>query len=296
MKLKSLSLRHKNLFDKFLNILSHELAVYAFANIYIWKGLFDISWVIIEDSLCVFFKDKTGAFLYLPPLGGEIKPTVVETAFKIMDNLNKNRDISRIENVEEKDISFYKRLGYECVSKPFDYICLREELVELKGERFKSKRACYNYFLKHYQYTYEPFSLKDKGACLCLYRLWMSQRETKSQDPVYRGMLKDSLNALKILLDYYRQLDITGRVIKINQKLKAFSFGFPLNKDIFCIQYEITDLSIKGLAQFIFREFCSELNPYSYINIMDDSGLANLSRVKLSYHPARMAPSYIVRR
>jgi len=76
----------------------------------------------------------------------------------------------------------------------------------------------------------------------------------------------------------------------------AFTFGFKLNKDTFCILYEITDLSIKGLSQFIFRQFCSELKNHRYINIMDDSGLVNLKRVKLSYHPQRTIPSYTVTR
>jgi uncharacterized protein len=69
-----------------------------------------------------------------------------------------------------------------------------------------------------------------------------------------------------------------------------------LDKDTFCILYEITDLTIKGLSQFIFRQFCSELKDYRYINVMDDSGLENLKRVKLSYRPLKVIPAYIVKR
>ncbi|MCM8780616.1 MAG: hypothetical protein NC908_01655 [Candidatus Omnitrophica bacterium] len=75
--------------------------------------------------------------------------------------------------------------------------------------------------------------------------------------------------------------------------IKAFTFGFGLSPDTFCILYEITDLSIKGLAQFIFRQFVCELKKYRYINIMDDSGLDNLKQVKFSYHPRRLIPAYI---
>ena len=57
--------------------------------------------------------------------------------------------------------------------------------------------------------------------------------------------------------------------------------------------FEITDLSTKGLAQFIYREFCKELmDTYRWINAMDDSGLENLKRVKNAYHPTRLIPSY----
>jgi hypothetical protein len=69
-----------------------------------------------------------------------------------------------------------------------------------------------------------------------------------------------------------------------------------LNHDTFCILYEITDLSVKGLAQFIFREFSRELKGYRYLNIMDDSGLENLKQVKLSYKPVRLIPSFTAQR
>jgi len=296
MRLKELNLEDKNLFYKFLNLNVHGLSVYTFTNIYIWKGIFDIYWTIIRDSLCVFFKDKIGCFMYMPPLAKTLNPYVVEESFRIMDSFNKNRDISRIENIEAKDVAFYQNMGYECHDKYAEYLYRRTELAQLKGNKFKSQRACYNYFIKHNNFGYLPFSLRYRNDCFMLYRLWMSQRKTKSQDPLYIGMLGDSLSCLEMLLDNYRDLDCTGRIVKIGREIKAFTFGFKLNNDTFCILYEITDLSLKGLAQFIFRQFCGELKDYKYINIMDDSGLENLKRVKLSYHPIKSIPAYIVTR
>jgi len=296
MELKKLTPKDKELFDRYLRLTEHELSVYAFQNIYIWKGLFDISWKIIEDSLCVFFKDKIGCFLYIPPQGKHIRPAAVREVFRIMDRYNSNKDISRIENVEAGELSFYKGLGYDYRYKFSDYICDRQELVDLAGNRFKSKRACLNYFLKHYKFRYLPFSLKFKNGCLKLYSLWMKERKDKFKDPIYRTMLEDSRICLKIVLNHYRKLDFKGRIVKVDNRIKAFSFGFELNKDIFCILYEITDLSIKGLSQFIFHSFCSKLKDYRYINVMDDSGLENLKKVKLSYHPVKLVPSYIINR
>jgi hypothetical protein len=109
-------------------------------------------------------------------------------------------------------------------------------------------------------------------------------------------MLGDSLNCLKILLGNYRKLGCIGRIAKVDKKIKAFSFGFRLNADTFCILYEVADLSAKGLSQFIFQRFSSELKDYRYINIMDDSGLENLKAVKLSYRPVKLVPAYIVKR
>lgn len=296
MKLNKLTLKDKTILNKFLRLTAHQLAVYAFENIYIWRELFEIYWMIIEDSLCIFFKDNTGCFLYLPPLAIKINPQVITEVFRIMDKFNKNKAISRIENVEEKDIAFFKDLGYLFSHKSSDYLLNRQDLVEFKGNRFKSQRAGYNYFIKHYPFKYLPFSLKYQDACLKLYHLWMKERKSKFKDTLYQGMLTDSLSCLKILLKDYSDLDCIGRQVMVDDALGAFTFGFKLNSDTFCVLYEIADLSIKGLSQFIFRQFCSELKDYRYINIMDDSGLENLKKVKLSYHPVRLIPAYIVSR
>lgn len=291
MQLRKLNIKDKELFDKFLSFNRHELSPYAFENIYIWKGLYQIYWALIKDSLCVFFQDKMGCFLYIAPLGIKREPKVIPEAFRIMHGFNKNKAISRIENIEQKDLSFYQALGYDCQYKFSDYLCKREDLAQLKGNKFKSKRASCNYFVQHYKAQYLTFSLKYKTDCLKLYQQWMQARKAQNQEPVYQGLLLDSRNSLKILLG--SSLDFIGRLVLIGGRVKAFTLGFRLNSDTFCILYEIADLSIKGLSQFIFRTFTRELKDFRFINIMDDSGLENLKRVKLSYHPVKLVPAYI---
>lgn len=289
-------MRDKAVFCEYLAKSQHFLAAYAFENIYIWKKLFDIKWQIIKDNLCIFFKDKFGCFLYLPPLGKVKRKAVIKEVFEIMDNFNQNKEISRIENIEGKDLAFYQSGGYVYKEKFPECLCLRTDLVNLKGNKFKHKRAAFNYFVKHYPFQYLPFELKYKEDCLNLYQRWMKKRKAQNCESLYQGMLSDSRICLKVLLDAGAKLDIIGRLVRIGEIIRGFTFGFKLNEETFCILYEITDLSVKGLAQFIFREFCRELSEYKYINIMDDSGLANLKKVKLSYRPLRLIPSYIISR
>jgi hypothetical protein len=136
----------------------------------------------------------------------------------------------------------------------------------------------------------------DKNDCLKLYSLWAKERKSKISDFIYHGMLEDSGISLKEALDNYYELNLKGAKVELNNIIRGFTFGFALNKETFCVLYEITDLGIKGLAQFISSKFAQELSGYKYINIMDDSGFSNLKKVKLSYHPKRMAPAYIVRK
>ena len=91
----------------------------------------------------------------------------------------------------------------------------------------------------------------------------------------------------------YEALQLAGRVVRIHNRVEGYLFGFKRREDTFCILLEITNPAIRGLAQFIFREFCRELKGYTYINVLGDSGLENLRRVKLSYRPCTIVPSYI---
>lgn len=319
MKLNKLTLKDQKLFNQHLAESSRELAAFSFANIYIWRSLFDIQWALVSGSLCVFFRDKIGCFMYLPPLAKEREPQVIKQAFEIMDSINKNKDISRIENIPEQDCRYYRALGYLAQDKYPDYLCLRSDLALLKGNKFKSQRASCNYFIKHYDFDSRRLLAADKTACLSLFGLWVEERKGQSSDDIYCGMLEDSRKVIKEALANYKQLGLEGLAVRVNQQIKGFTpleaghrrcptaaygslpltgftFGYRLSNDTFCVLYEITDLTVKGLAQFISRKFCAELKSYKYINIMDDSGLENLRKVKLSYKPSRLIPAYIVTR
>ncbi len=294
VEFKELALGDKEIINYYLHSQRHELSVYAFQNIYIWKALYEIFWAVIEDNLCVFFKDRLGSFLYLPPLNKGKSLKVLERVFAILDELNSHAGVARIENIEEKDISLYRELGFELKYKSCDYLCQRQDVSELKGNKFKSQRASCNHFIKQNQFEIKEFSPGDKEACLELYESWKEERKSRTNDRLYQGMLEDSYSCLEVLLEDYLWLDCEGRAIKIDNGIKAFTFGFKLNQDTFCVLYEVADLAFKGIAQFIFREFCRELADYQYINIMDDSGLKNLKEAKLSYHPIKLIPAYII--
>ena len=295
MRLSEITLGHKERLEKALSQREHQLCAYSFSNIYIWKKLYKIFNISIDGSCCIFFKDGLGCFAYLPPLGKESGSRVIEKVFSIMDGFNVQRAMSRIENVEEEGLGFFRELGYACEEKPGDYLCKRGILAGLKGDRFKSKRAACNFFASNYKFTYRSFTADDKEGALQLYQLWVQQRSLRSSDKVYLGMMQDSLLCQIEAMNDLKSLGLLGRVIEVEGRICAYTIGYPLNNETFCILFETTDLTIKGAAQYIFRRFCEDLE-YKYINIMDDSGLENLKKVKLSYHPFKIVPSYIIKR
>jgi hypothetical protein len=90
----------------------------------------------------------------------------------------------------------------------------------------------------------------------------------------------------------FPKLGLEGLLLEAEDKLVGFSLGCPLDEETLCVLFEITDLEFKGAAQFIFKEFAGQLSDFRYLNLMDDSGLENLRKTKLSWRPQAISPVY----
>lgn len=215
----------------------------------------------------------------------------VKICFEIMEDFNQNRDISRIENVEERDLDFFKAHDFRTYEKSKEYIVVQNEMEALKGEKFRHKRNLYNFFIKHHDAVFRDYKANDQAEVLSLYKTWAQERGEKNKDRIYHAMLEDSFKAFTEMLSYSAGLGIQAKVVEIGGKVRAFTSGFAIHRRLFCINFEVADLGYKGLSQFIFCEFSKSLRTYPEINIMDDCGIQNIRRTKLSYRPKRMVSS-----
>ncbi len=291
MQLQPLTLEDKIKLDGYLKEEGYSLSSYAFASIFAWASHFEVLKCQIGEKFCIFYRNQVGCFMALPPLGGQDMNTVNE-CFAIMESINRNKDISRIENIEEKDLEFFKGNNFRIYEKSKDYIVDTRQMAELKGQKLKHKRNLVNFFKKTYDYRLRSYSDNDSSGVLALYERWMQERSSRNNEPVYQAMMQDSLGALKVFLKNYESLDADARVVESGGSVKAFTSGYPISQKLFCINFEIADPDFKGLSQFIFSEFAKELYRYPEINIMDDSGFINLRKTKLTYQPLRAVPSY----
>ncbi len=302
MQLQPLTLDHKPLFEKCASQFSTKLSSYRLAPIYVWCNHFNFSWVVLDDYLCVFAKQGNDYFMPLLPIPCAVdEPTYLKTVrdtYKFMTESNRNPQFARIENVPKDLLPVFNTLGFEHYEKETEYVYRTDELAELRGNRYKQQRNAYNAFItRNPSVEYTQYQSSDKNGCLELYEDWRKNRVDKYADPIYQAMLDDSQSAHQIGISHAEELGLVGRVVRINGQLCAYTFGYELNKDTFCILFEISDLKIKGLAQFMYREFCKELMAsYKWINAMDDSGLENIKRVKLAYNPNQLIPTYNITR
>ena len=298
MQLQPLTLNDKPIFDAYAHRTCPRLSHYAFAPLYVWKEHFQYYWTRLAGHLCILAKQGEDYFMPILPMPCDPENrtyrNVIRTAYQFMLESNRNPHIARIENVPQELRTFFEKIGFRATLKETEYLYGTAALSKLSGNRFKSKRNAYNAFIARYPSAeFRPYCTADREACLALYEAWHAARAATCEDAIYCAMLEDSQSAHRIAIADMEALGLYGRIVRIDEKIRGYTFGYPLNADTFCVLFEITELGIKGLAQFIYREFCKELvGTYRWVNAMDDSGLENLKRVKRSYHPVELLPSY----
>jgi hypothetical protein len=86
--------------------------------------------------------------------------------------------------------------------------------------------------------------------------------------------------------------------MRVNHEVVAYTFGYWLTPETWCVLLEVADRSVPGLAQWVFRDTCRTALAQGavWINVMDDSGLPGLRAAKAAYHPAAVLTTWIATR
>ncbi|MBF0479298.1 MAG: DUF2156 domain-containing protein [Candidatus Omnitrophica bacterium] len=292
-------LSKRALINTYLQRKPHYLSALSFVNLFLWKDFFAFDFRIIKESLCVFAKNNMGSFLYFPPLASSPNPEAIKTCFRIMNERNTDKTVTRIENVGIGMTYGSAPEKHEQSLKLKEYCYRTEDIAGLVGNRYKSKRSEYNRFVNVYpSCQFLPYEKSMSGECLKLLRDWTEERGSTGQDDLYNLMLEENITVNKTVFENFELLGMVGRVVKVEGKICAYTFGYPLTKDMFCVVLEVADLSMKGLPTYIFREFCNDaqVRPYKLLNAMDDTGIPNLTATKESFRPVLMVPSYTLRK
>jgi len=101
-----------------------------------------------------------------------------------------------------------------------------------------------------------------------------------------------------LTLEHAGELGLKGMVVYVTgedavERIKGFTFGEALGSDQSSIVVEKTDLECKGLAQFIFSEFCrTAWADRPLVNAGDDWGLETLAWTKSSYRPVKLLKKF----
>jgi hypothetical protein len=258
-----------------------------------WRNAYQIEWAVEEDFLYIRASWGNHKFA-LQPFGPHQRlVSALETWQRYFTGLGLPFVMQGVEAPVVNLIQEQLPGQFEIVSDRdnFDYVYRAEDLIELKGRSYHSKKNHVNSFRKNYSdYQYLPLTTDLIGQCVENTIEWCKKR----------GCYKDPLllaekDAIIEVLNNFSVLGLEGGVITIGDKVEAFSFGEPLNTDTAVIHVEKGNPDIKGIYAVINQEFCqNSWSHMEYINREEDMGIPGLRKAKQSYHPVKMVEKFVI--
>ncbi len=254
---------------------------FSIGTIFSWKSLQKTSFTIIDNQL-ILRLCLDGMMTYTFPIGEHITSSAIEAIETDARLFNQpvriQGELSLLQTYFDTNYTITQFRNY------FNYIYLRDDLVNLKGGNFQSKRNHINRFQNTYKYTFSPLTPELAPECIALEKQWGEQHLQEEQ----RSYKQEKI-AIETALSNYEALQLLGGVIFIDGKIEAFSIGSPINGDTFDVMFEKANPLYNGIYSVINQSFAKLIpEQYTYINREEDLGKEGLRKSKLSYKPIHL--------
>lgn len=264
----------------------------TFVNVYLWSRHYKVKFAVIEDALV--FRDEGDGFAFSYPAG---KDEAVKKALEaLMEYCRERKCPFRLYNVTEEHFAqlcgwFPVRFQIRYDRDAADYVYETEKLATLAGKKLHGKRNHINKFKALYpDWSYESLNDDNVEECFQMALKWRNQNGC-DDDAEKNAEMCVTLNSLRL----YKELGLRGGVLKIGEKIAAFSVGEPLCSDTFVVHIEKAFPDIEGAYPMINQQFVlHECMDYTYVNREEDTGAEGLRKAKLSYRPVFMVEKGIV--
>lgn len=257
---------------------------YTFGNNFIWSKPYKIRIAFYKDF---YLAESDGEYFY-PAGRGDIK----EVISLLKDHARERGENLRICSSPKGGMEYLKELYGDSVeirsnADYFDYCYNREDLAYLIGKKYHSKRNFINRFMQN-KWSYEEISGENISDCYTVLDKWFKENYDGGD-----SSMEDEVFASRKGLEYFKELDFTGGILKVEGEPVAFTFGERINSDSFDVHVEKGLNLYDGTYPMINREYVSRIpSDIKYINREEDMGEQNLRKAKQSYHPVFMEEKF----
>lgn len=267
-----------------------------FINIFAWSEINNYRVARLANYLIVKGKEKDYDRHYFYPVGSGDIQEVIKTLIQDANDSDHEFKLLGIspENINELNNIFPGRFEYSPMRDSFDYIYQLDKLVTLAGNKLHSKRNHINKFKKVNNWSFELITPGNLVECWEMNIKWCKDNNCNEDDQ----LLKEKC-AVKRCFDNYVELGLEGGLLRVDERVIAFTMGEKLNSDTYVIHVEKAFSEIQGAYQMINREFSAYVQQTHpellYINREEDMGYEGLRKAKLSYYPEKLEEKYIAK-
>ncbi len=257
------------------------------ANIIMWADVYGTEFCIENGVYYQKFGEKSSEIFSLP-IGTDIKMGVEN----IKNYCQENGLLPKFWAAEGEQLEDFKKYYSEEydvfeASDSFEYIYNKNDLAELRGKKYHSKRNFISSFTKKYNWYFKEVDSSNIGEVMALSNEWFLKNESKHSETLLAEQ-----KAIKLLLNNFEKFSAVGGMIVVDEKPVAFSIATKISDNCYDVNFEKALPEFSGAYAVINNELSKRLN-CSFINREDDLGLEGLRKAKLSYYPEILLKKYI---
>lgn len=267
-------------------ILSSEL---SFTNLFLWRNKYNFHFEIEHGFLWVINVKNSDTIYFSQPIGnynnGDMLMNSIEAMKKKYGQVIIKKTDDRLNEVLKQNAIEFSSLEDR---DSFDYIYDFKLLRDLEGKLYHKKKNHINQFLSKYSdWKYEQLSEDNIQDVLEMSDAWFLERDSED--------LNEEKMGIESILKYFNHLNYNGGILRVDDRVVAFTFGEMLNEDTLVIHIEKADTKYKGVYAMINQQYLLHQNEnVKWVNREQDLGIEGLRRSKLSYQPVGFIEKFIV--
>ena len=296
----------KHEIERYLQGFEYKISGLSFSSLYMWRNINAFSWQKIGDYVCLagmsHLELEYGIkemFLF-PPLtdNGEYEPAKLkETIYEAKRIFEEKGEKFSIRLLPLHMIDIIKaacpgEMKYIEDRPNYDYIYKRQDLIDLKGREYHSKKNHLNYFHNNFEYKYVKLTSDMTDDAMAFIGEFNIRKDIPEHEMALLKMEEEAMHDVFLNIE---KLGYLAGAILIDDKIEAISIGGYLNKNTVTVHVEKANTSFRGIYQAINNEFCKHIpSNIKFINREEDMGIPNLRKAKLSYKPVKLLEKHIV--
>lgn len=265
----------------------------SFSTMYMWQHYANVKYNIENGIVYSLFSKENGEFSSFMPYGKN--RNTIEVVDKIYDLLFKLNSPVEINLCTDDFVDFlissnkYNINITECRNS-FDYVYKTQDLINLSGRKYHSKKNHINSFKKKYDYEYCTYDASMKDNCLRF-----CENVLKQYYMLDDSSFQTEFHSIQKTLEHLDELNLKCGLLILENNIIALTVGERLNDDYALIHIEKADYKYRAAYSVMNNLFLkNEFYDTKFVNREEDMGIEGLRIAKQSYHPCEMIKKYKV--
>lgn len=300
IEFKNIDLNFKNLVNNYYIKYGEGSCQHSFASSFCLKNKYNDMFAEKDNVLYICREGISNEHdrVYLFPMCDKTDEFKVKNAIlEIIDDAhyyNKKVKFQTITNSSKEILTdlFKDKFEIDDCRDLYEYIFDVEKIASLQGNNYQSKRNIINKLIKTYNnITIKEIEEYDIHELKKVYEEWMGNHKE-----IDAHIATNEIKEFEIAISNYKELDLIGVCIYIDDKIVGFNFGSIISNDTYDGMVQKGNIKYEGIYELLNRETAKLLkNKIKYMNFEEDLGVSGLRKAKLMYHPEYLLDKYIAK-